>query len=186
MRVHGNEDIHSGVRAWDAHVDCALSQTIERVVYEMDRAVPVARLRDMEAVFAESIQRPRFLPQLLGLFAGLALLLAVVGTYGVIASIVAERRREIAIRMALGAERFSVLADVMKDGPLLAGIGVVVGLAGAFGLNRLIAALLFGVRPTDVPTVAAVVATMIVVAAAACVLPAWRASRLDPNAVLRA
>ena len=76
---------------------------------------------------------------------GLALLLAVVGTYGVIASIVAERRREIAIRMALGAERFNVLADVMKDGLLLAGIGVVVGLAGAFGLNRLIAALLFGV-----------------------------------------
>ena len=164
----------------------ALSQTIERVVHEMDRAVPVARLRDMEAVFAESIQRPRFLAQLLGLFAGLALLLAVVGTYGVIASIVAERRREIAIRMALGADRFSVLADVMKDGLLLAGIGVVVGLAGAFGLNRLIAALLFGVRPTDVPTVAAVVATMIIVAAVACLLPAWRASRLDPNAVLRA
>ena len=164
----------------------ALSQTIERVVHEMDRAVPVVRLRDMEAVFAESIQRPRFLAQLLGLFAGLALLLAAVGTYGVIASIVAERRREIAIRMALGAERFSVLADVMKEGLLLAGIGVVVGLAGAFGLNRLIAALLFGVRPTDVPTVAAVVATMIIVAAVACLLPAWRASRLDPNAVLRA
>jgi predicted permease len=164
----------------------ALSQTIERVVHDMDRAVPVARLRDMEAVFAESIQRPRFLAQLLGFFAGLALLLAVVGTYGVIASIVAERRREIAIRMALGADRFSVLADVMKDGLVLAGIGVVVGLAGAFGLNRLIAALLFGVRPTDVPTVVAVVATMIIVAAAACLLPAWRASRLDPNAVLRA
>ena len=136
--------------------------------------------------FAESIQRPRFLAQLLGLFAGLALLLAVVGTYGVIASIVAERRREIAIRMALGAERSSVLADVMKEGLLLASIGVVVGLAGAFGLNRLIAALLFGVGPTDVPTVAAVVATMIIVAAVACLLPAWRASRLDPNAVLRA
>ena len=164
----------------------ALSQTIERVVREMDRAVPVVRLRDMEEVFTESIQRPRFLAQLLGLFAGLALLLAVVGTYGVIASIVAERRHEIAIRMALGAERFSVLADVMKEGLLLASIGVVVGLAGAFGLNRLIAALLFGVRPTDVPTVAAVVATMIIVAAAACLLPAWRASRLDPNAVLRA
>ena len=109
-----------------------------------------------------------------------------VGTYGVIASIVANRRREIAIRMALGAERFGVLADVMREGLLLASLGVVVGLAAAFGLNRLIAALLVGVRPTDVPTVAAVAAAMLIVAALACVLPAWRASQLDPNAVLRA
>ena len=150
------------------------------------RAVPVVRLRDMEAVLAESIQRPRFLAQLLGVFAGLALLLAAVGTYGVVSSIVAERRREIGIRMALGANRSSVLAHVMREGLLLTGIGVVVGLAGAFGLNRLIASLLFGVRPTDVSTVAGVAATMILVAAVACLLPAWRASRLDPSAVLRA
>jgi predicted permease len=163
----------------------ALSQTLERVVREIDRAVPVVRLRDMETVFADAIQRPRFLAQLLGLFAGLALLLAAVGTYGVVSSIVAERRREIGIRMALGADRFSVLAGVMKEGLVLASIGVVVGLGSAFVLNRLIAALLFGVQPTDVPTVAGVAATMIVVAAVACLLPAWRASRLDPNAVLR-
>jgi len=140
----------------------------------------------MEAVFAESIQRPRFLAQLLGLFASLALLLAAVGTYGVLSYLVAERRDEIGIRMALGANRSSVLAHVMREGLLLTGIGVGVGLAGAFGLSRLIASLLFGVRPTDVPTVAGVTATMILVAAAACLLPAWRASRLDPNAVLRA
>jgi putative ABC transport system permease protein len=164
----------------------ALSHTIERVVREMDRAVPVVRLREMEAVFAESIQRPRFLAHLLGIFAGLALLLAAVGTYGVVSSLVAERRREIGIRMALGAERSRVLAEVMKEGLILASVGVVVGLGATFGLNRLIAALLFGVRPTDLPTVAAVVATMVIVAAMACLLPAWRASRLDPNAVLRA
>jgi predicted permease len=164
----------------------SLSQTIERVVRELDPAVPVVRLRDMEAVFTESIERPRFLAQLLGVFAGLALLLAAVATYGVVSSIVAARRSEIAIRMALGADRYSVLADVMREGLVLASIGVVVGLVGAFSLNRLIAALLFGVRPTDVPTVAGVAATMIIVAAVACVLPAWRASRLDPNAVLRA
>jgi ABC-type antimicrobial peptide transport system permease subunit len=164
----------------------ALSQTIERVVRDIDRAVPVVRLRDMETVFADSIQRPRFLAQLLGLFAGLALLLAAVGTYGVVSSVVAERRREIGIRMALGADRSDVLAGVMKEGLLLAGVGVVLGLAGAFGLNGLIAALLFGVGPTDMPTVAGVAATMIVVAAMACLLPAWRASRLDPSAVLRA
>ena len=165
----------------------ALSQTIARMVREqLDPAVPVVRLRDMEAVRAESIQRPRFLAQLLGVFAGLALLLAAVGTYGVVSSIVAERRHEIGIRMALGANRSSVLAHVMREGLLLTGVGVVVGLAGAFVLNRLIASLLFGVRPTDVSTVAGVAATMILVAAAACWLPAWRASRLDPIAVLRA
>ncbi len=163
----------------------ALSQSVARVVHEMDPAVPAMRLRDMETVVAESIQRPRFLAQLLGLFAGLALLLAALGTYGVLSSLVAERRHEISIRMALGADRSSVLVLVMREGLLLTAIGVVVGLAGAFGLNRLIASLLFGVGPTDVPTVAGVTATMILVAAVACMLPAWRASRLDPNAVLR-
>jgi predicted permease len=163
----------------------ALAQTVEQVVREMDPTVPVVRFRDMEAVVAESIQRPRFLAQLLGLFAGLALLLAAVGTYGVLSSLVAERRTEISIRMALGADRSSVLVHVMREGLLLTAIGVVVGLAGAFGLNRLIVSLLFGVGPTDMPTVAGVTATMIIVAAVACLLPAWRASRLDPNAVLR-
>jgi putative ABC transport system permease protein len=164
----------------------ALSQTIERIVREIDPAVPVVRLRDMGTVFTDAIQRPRFLAQLLGLFAGLAVLLAAVGTYGVVSSLVAERRREIGIRMALGADRSSVLAGVMKEGLVLAGIGVVIGLAGALGLNRLIASLLFGVGPTDAPTVAGVGATMILVAAVASWLPAWRASRLDPIAVLRA
>ena len=165
----------------------ALAQTIERTVREqLDSSIPVVRLRDMETVLAESIQRPRFLAQLLGVFAGLALLLAAVGTYGVVSSIVAERRSEIAIRMALGANRSSVLTHVMSEGLVLTGVGVGVGLAGAFGLNRLIASLLFGVRPTDVSTVAGVAATMILVAVVACVLPAWRASRLDPSEVLRA
>jgi predicted permease len=163
----------------------ALSQTVEHVVRKMDPAVPVVRFRDMEGVFAASIQRPRLLAQLLGLFAGLALLLAAVGTYGVLSSLVAERRHEISIRMALGADRSSVLVLVMREGLLLTAIGVVVGLAGAFGLNRLIASLLFGVGPTDVPTVVGVTVTMIIVAAVACVLPAWRASRLDPTAMLR-
>ena len=163
----------------------ALSQTIERVVGEADRAVPIVRLRDMDTVFAESIRRPRLLAQLLGAFAGLALLLAAIGTYGVLTYMVAERRREIGIRMSLGADRSNVLAQIMKQGLVLTGIGVAAGLAVALGLNRLIASMLFGVRPTDAMTLVAVTATIVLVAAVACGLPAWRASRLDPNVVLR-
>ena len=101
-------------------------------------------------------------------------------------AIVAERRGEIGIRMALGAQRLGVLAHVMKEGLVLAAIAVAVGLAAAYVLSGLIASLLFGVRPVDVPTAAAVAGTMIIVAAVACLLPAWRASRLDPIAALRA
>ena len=163
----------------------ALSQTIERVVREADASVPVVRFREMEKVFAESIQRPRLLAQLLGVFAGLALLLAAIGVYGVLSYMVAERRREIGIRIALGANRSSVIAQVMRRGLLFTIIGGVVGLAFVFGLNRLIASLLFGVQPTDTTTLAVVIAVIMLVAAAACWLPAYRASRLDPNVVLR-
>src|SRR5262249_17903314 len=162
-----------------------LSQTIERVVREADPTVPVVRFREMESVFEESIQRPRLLAQLLTFFAGLALLLAVIGIYGVLSYLVAKRRREIGIRMALGAVRSKVVAQVMTQGLLFTLIGVVVGLAGTFVSSRLIGSLLFGVQPTDVVTMAAVAAAITVVAAAACLFPAWRASRLDPNVVLR-
>ena len=162
-----------------------LAPTIERVVRDVDPTVPVARLREMDTVFTESIGRPRLLAQLLTLFSAVALLLALIGTYGVLASMVAERRREIGIRIALGAARSSVVALVMKQGLQLTVIGVSVGLAGAFGVNRLIASLLFGVEPTDAATMATVIATITLVAAVACWLPAWHASRLDPNVVLR-
>jgi ABC-type antimicrobial peptide transport system permease subunit len=164
----------------------ALAQTIERVVRAADPAVPVVRLREMKGVFAESIRRPRLLAQLLTAFAGLALLLATIGTYGVLSYMVAERQREIGIRMALGAHQSTVLAQVMKQGLVLATIGTALGLAGALGLNRLIASLLFGIQPTDPTTLATVIAVILLVAAFACWLPAWRASRVNPSVVLRA
>ena len=162
-----------------------LRTTLDAIVREADPSVPIVRLREMEKVFEASIERPRLLAQLLGGFAILALLLAAIGTYGVLSYMVAERRREIGIRMALGADQSSVLAQVMKQGLVLTSIGIVIGLAGAFAMNRVIASLLFGVQPTDAATMVAVVATITLVAAIACWLPAWRASRLDPNIVLR-
>jgi predicted permease len=163
----------------------ALTPTIERAVREIDPAVPVVRLRQMDDVFAASIERPRLLAQLLGAFAGLALLLATIGTYAMLSYLVAERRREIGIRLTLGAERARVLAHVLRQGLTLTAIGVFIGLALSIGLNRLMASLLFGVQPTDTTTMFAVVVTIVLVASLACGLPAWRASRLDPNVVLR-
>jgi predicted permease len=162
-----------------------LRTTLEGLLREADPAVPIVRLRDMNDVFEASITRPRLLAQLLGGFAGVALLLAAIGTYGVLSFMVAGRRREIGIRMALGADQGTVLGQVMTQGLTLTTVGVVVGLIGALAMNRLIASLLFGVQPTDPTTMVAVVGTITLVAAVACWLPAWRASRVDPNVVLR-
>jgi putative ABC transport system permease protein len=163
----------------------ALAQTLEHAVRAVNPSIPIVRLREMNAVFGESIGRPRLLARLLGAFAGLALLLALLGTYGVVSFMVAERRREIGIRLAIGATRGGILALVMKQGVVIASIGLAAGLAGALSMNRLFASLLFGLEPTDPVTLAAVSLTIALVAALACGLPAWRASRLDANDVLR-
>jgi putative ABC transport system permease protein len=162
-----------------------LASTIESAVREADASVPVVRLREMDAVFAESIRRPRLLAQLLGMFAGLALLLAAIGTYGVLSYMVTERRREIGVRIALGANQGRVLGDVLKQGLALTAAGLAGGLAGALALDRVMTAMLFGVEASDPATLGAVMATILGVAGFACVVPAWRASRVDPIVVLR-
>jgi predicted permease len=164
----------------------ALAATLERAVRAINPSVPIVGLREMDAVFDESIGRPRLLAQLLGTFAGLALLLAAIGTYGLLSYMVAERRREIGIRLAVGATRGRIVALVMTQGLAIASIGLAAGVAGALGLNRLLTSLLFGVEASDPATLAAVASTIAVVAALACGIPAWRAARLDPNVVLRA
>jgi len=162
-----------------------VAPAIRAVVRSIDPTVPVAGLRQMDDVVSGSIERPRLLAELLTAFAGLAVLLATIGTYGVLAYMVAERRREIGIRLALGATRGRVLALVMRQGLALAAAGVVVGLLAALGLSRLLTTLLFDVRPADPTTLAIVTTSIVVIAAASCWLPAWRASRVDPNVVLR-
>jgi putative ABC transport system permease protein len=163
----------------------ALASSIRRVVNGLDAALPVVQLRSMDDVFSDSVSRPRFLAELLGIFASVALALAALGTYGVLAYSVTERRREIGIRMALGADQRGVLAMVLGQGMTLAVVGLGLGLAGAIGLTRLASTLLFGVSPADPLTFASVSVFILLVAFAACVVPARRATRVDPLAALR-
>jgi predicted permease len=163
----------------------SLAGDIRRVVHSMDPTLPIIDLRTMDEVFEETVSQPRFLAQLLGLFAGLALALAAVGTYGVLAYAVSERRKEIGIHMALGATRQSVLRMVLGRGMRLTMAGLVVGVAASLMLTRLLEAQLFNVRPTDPSTTAAVVAVIAAVALIACYVPASRATRVDPMVVLR-
>jgi ABC-type antimicrobial peptide transport system permease subunit len=163
----------------------ALSGTIRAVVAGLDPSLPVVKLRSVDDVFAEAIGRPRLLAQLLGIFAGLATLLAAIGSYGVLAYMVAERRREIGIRIALGAGRGSVLRMVLSQGLGLTVVGVASGLAVALAMNRVLGSLLFGVRPSDPATIAGVVVLIAAVALMACYLPAHSATHVDPMIVLR-
>ena len=138
----------------------------------------------MEELISDSTALRRFSMMLLGLFAALALLLAAIGIYGVLAQLVAQRTHEIGIRMALGAQARDILKLVVGHGMALTIAGIVVGLAGAFGLTRLMANLLFAVEPTD-PTAFLTIAFLLgLVALLACYLPARRAARLDPKTAL--
>jgi predicted lysophospholipase L1 biosynthesis ABC-type transport system permease subunit len=162
-----------------------LASSIERVVRGLDAGLPIVKLRTMDEVFGDSVARPRFITLLLGIFAGLALLLAAVGTYGVLSYLVTQQAQEIGIRMALGANQRSVLGLVLKQGLRLAGIGLVLGTAGALAAGRLIRTLLFDISPADPITIGLVVLTMAVVATGACLIPALRATRVDPIKTLR-
>ena len=158
----------------------ALAPQIRRIVQAMDPTLPIVNLRSMDDVFAESVSRPRFLAQLLGLFAGLALLLASIGTYGILSYSVTERRREIGIHMALGASRGNVLGMILGQGMRLTAAGLVAGLAAAFVLTRLLRTQLFNVKPSDPATLTGVAGFIALVALVACYIPASRATRVDP------
>ena len=153
-----------------------------RAAYAM---VPVGHLRTMDQIVSTSLARQNFNTLLLTLFAAIALALAAIGIYGLISYAVEQRTQEIGIRVALGAARGQVLRMIVLDGAKLAAIGVAVGLAVAFGVTRLLASLLYGVKATDPLTLAGAAAAIGLVALAASYIPALRAAAVDPNQALR-
>lgn len=159
---------------------------VREAIWSIDPDLPVGSVTTMAQHYSNAIAQPRFNMLLLALFGGLALLLASVGVYGLLSYHVAQRTQEIGIRMALGAQIRDVVRLVVGEGLWLTGIGVVVGLAGAVALTRVMANLLFGVSPIDVPTFALVAAFLAAVALLASYVPARRATRVDPMIALRA
>lgn len=154
-------------------------------VRELDRDLPISNINTMEQLVAQSVAQRRFGMFLVGIFAALALVLAIVGIYGVVSYSVAQRTTEIGVRMALGASATDVLKLVLKHGMTLALIGVAIGLIGAYSVTRLMVSMLFEVKPTDVATFAIVSVGLILVALLACYVPARRAMKVDPLVALR-
>ena len=163
----------------------AVESQIRGAMRAVDPDLPLDRLRQLGEIVNLSVARPRFYMSLIASFAIIALVLAAVGIYGVISYTVSQRSRELGIRIALGASGANVMAHVLRPGLALAASGVAVGIVASLALTRLIASLLFGVTPIDPVTFAAVAAVLLGVAAAACAVPARRASRVDPLVAMR-
>jgi putative ABC transport system permease protein len=163
-----------------------LASAIRAEVWRLDPNQPVFDVSPMTQKIAQTLGQRRFTMRLLASFAGVAVTLAVIGIYGVMAYFVSQRRKEIGIRIALGARSGDILGLVIFEGMRLAVLGLVFGLAGSFALVRLIRVLLFGVHPADPPTLIAVSCLLSAVAFLACLLPALRAARINPNVMLHA
>ena len=158
---------------------------ITHLVNAINPDVPVYDVATMEQRVQDSMARQRFAMTMLGAFAGFAMILAAIGIYGVMSFLVTQGTADIAIRVALGARRASILSLVFRQGMWLAFLGIVVGLIGALGLTRMMSSLLFGVTPTDPFTFFSVLALLLLVALSACLFPAGRAMRIDPMVALR-
>ena len=185
MIALGNRILPSSWAVRGAGDPAALARAVQQEMLRVDPDLPVARVMSMDRLLAKSMARQNFNMILLGIFGGIALLLAAIGIYGVMSFTVEQRTNEMGIRTALGASTGQLLWLVIGHGLLLAGIGVAIGLAASFGLTRLMASLLYGVKATDAATFVAVAAILSAVAAVACYIPARRATRVDPITALR-
>ena len=163
----------------------ASTAAVRSEIRSLDKGIPVFNVKTMDEVLALSVGPRRTPMLLLSAFAGVALLLAMIGIYGVTAYHVTQRTQEIGIRMALGAQMRDVVSLVLKGGMALAFIGIALGLVGAFALTRLMSSLLFGVQPTDITTFLIVSLSLFVTALIACYLPARKATKVDPLVALR-
>jgi putative ABC transport system permease protein len=162
-----------------------LASTVRQVVANVDSSVAVDNVMPMRERLSESAANERFWLRLLGLFAGLAVFLATVGIYGVIAYAVEQRAHEFSIRTALGAGRRDIIRLVVREGLIVTVAGIVIGIGAAFALTRLIANQLYGVTPMDPLTIATVALILAGVAMLACVIPARHAAKVDPLRALR-
>lgn len=163
----------------------AIASAVRRTIAELDPVLPISDLRTMDELVSESAAPQRFSTSLLGVFAAIALLLATLGIAGVVAYAVAQRTREIGLRIALGASRGIILALALREGLVYAGLGIALGVVVAVGLTRLMTSLLYGVEATDTITFAGVIGLIGLVAGLASLLPAYRATRVDPMVALR-
>jgi len=159
---------------------------ITRQLHAMDADMPFAQVRTMDEIVEQQTGSQRFTTLLLGLFAVIGLVLAAVGIYGVVSFLVAQRRRELAVRVAVGASASDVLWLVLKDGLRMAAVGASMGLMGVWATQKLIGRLLFGISPLDPATFAGSAALLAAVVMFACWAPAWRAARVDPCTALKA
>jgi ABC-type antimicrobial peptide transport system permease subunit len=162
----------------------SLAMPLRNAVWAVDKDQPVSNIRPMDEIVSAAVARQRFSTMLLGIFAALALVLAAVGIYGVMSYSVAQRTREIGIRMALGAQRSDVLRLTMGQGLKLVSMGVGLGLIAAFVVTRVMASLLFGVSATDPITFITISVILMGVALVASYIPALRATRVDPMVAL--